>query len=86
MYVEEINLKIKNLKNLMLEKNFDGILVSRQTNFLWLTGGKRNNVIKNDDVSSVYLFITRKCDARYLIASASDARRVFEEELDGLEK
>lgn len=82
MIKEELEIKETRIRNLLEKKNLSGILLSKQTNFLWFTGGRRNDVIKNDDVSLVYLFITR--DSKYLIATKSDANRVMDEELKGL--
>lgn len=80
---KEIDIKHSRLKSYLKLKNLKGILFSKQTNFLWFTGGKLNDVVKNDDNSSVYLFITE--NKKYLIATNSDADRVMEEELIGLE-
>ncbi|MCL6087230.1 MAG: aminopeptidase P family protein [Actinobacteria bacterium] len=78
---KEIEIKQSGVKNFLEENNFEGIILSRQSNFLWFSGGRRNDVIKNEDVSLVYLFITK--DKRYLIATNSDADRVMKEELEG---
>ena len=80
---KEIDIKHARLRDYLNLKNLKGILLSRQTNFLWFTGGKLNDVIKNDDTSLVYLFITE--NKRYLIATNSDADRVMKEELEGLD-
>lgn len=79
---KEVKLKEEKVQNLIKAKNLSGIILSSQTNFLWFTGGKRNDVVRNDNVSLVYLFITS--DKKYLIASKSDLSRVMEEELLGL--
>lgn len=75
---EEIKIKEKRILNLMNTKNLSGLLLTSQTNFLWFTGGKRNDVARNDDISLIHLLITK--DKRYLIASSSDLNRVMEEE------
>ena len=80
--LEEIEIKTVKLRQLINRKQLSGILLSSQTNFLWLTGGRRNEVIKNYDISLVYLFITK--DDKYLISSSSDSARVMDEELSGL--
>ena len=79
---KEIDIKHSRVRDLLASKNIEGILLSRQSNFLWFTGGKLNDVIKNNDISLVNLFITK--DKKYLIATNSDADRVMTEELDGL--
>ena len=54
------DLKIKEIKlrRLMEDLELPGIILSSQTNFLWLTGGRRNDILKSEDVSLVYLFIS----------------------------
>lgn len=79
---KEIDIKHSRVRDLLVSKNIEGILLSRQSNFLWFSGGKLNDVIRNNDISLVNLFITR--DKKYLIATNSDADRVMKEELDGL--
>ena len=76
----EFKIKLSKLQNLICYKNLSGIILSKQTNFLWITGGKRNDVIKNEDVSLVYMFITE--NNKYLISWESDAARVLNEELN----
>ncbi len=80
--LKEIEIKINKLRRLIAQKQLSGVLLSSQTNFLWLTGGRRNEVVKNYDISLVYLFITK--DNKYLISSNSDSARVMDEELSGL--
>ena len=80
--MEEIEIKTEKLRQLINRKQLSGILLSSQSNFLWLTGGRRNEVIKNFDISLVHLFITK--DSKYLISSKSDSARVMDEELSGL--
>lgn len=79
---KEIDIKHYRVKELLSSKNIEGILLSRQSNFLWFTGGKLNDVIKNNDISLVHIFVTK--DKKYLIATNSDADRVMAEELIGL--
>ena len=80
--ISEIEIKRNKLKRLIIKKNLFGILLSTHTNFLWFTGGRRNDVLKNDNVSLVYLFITE--NKKYLISSISDSDRVMNEELNDL--
>jgi len=56
--------------------------MGKTKNFLWLTDGKNNNVVKNIEAFLVYLLINK--DNKYLISWASDKKRIMEEELDGL--
>jgi len=78
----EIDIKHSRLKSLFAYNDLSGILLSKQSNFQWFTGGKMNDVIKNEDKSLVFLFITES--ERYLIATKSDGDRVLNEELNGM--
>jgi len=80
--LSEIELKSNKLKELIMAKGLFGVILSAHTNFLWFTGGRRNDVLKNENVSLVHLFITE--NKKYLISSASDSERVMDEELAGM--
>ncbi len=82
MRQEEIDLKHKKIARILKNNDLEGVLFSTQTNFKWFTGGKLNNVIRNEDISLVYLLITDS--KRYIVSSNSDLERVYEEELLGL--
>ena len=79
MVKEEFLNKKQRLIELISSKGIKAVLISKQSNFLWLTCGKRNDVLKNDNNSLVYLLITK--NRNYLIATNSDADRVIQEEL-----
>ena len=78
----EIDIKQGRVKNLLKSKKLDGLLISKQSNLQWFTGGGMNDVIRNNDTSLINLFITQ--DKRYLIATTSDTDRMMDEELQRL--
>ncbi len=82
MIKEELQIKEEMVSNLIERKNFAGIILSTLTNFLWFTGGRRNQIIKNADTSLVHLVITK--NKRYLLSTKSDADRIMDEELGDL--
>jgi Xaa-Pro aminopeptidase len=82
MIEEELQVKEKRIRDLIERKNFVGIILSTQTNFLWFTGGRRNQIIKNADTSLVHLVITK--NKKYLLSTKSDADRIMDEELGDL--
>ena len=82
MMKDEFQIKEERIRDFLERKNFFGIILGTVTNFLWLTGGKRNQIIKNADTSLVHLLITK--DKRYLLSSRSDATRIMDEELGDL--
>jgi len=78
----EIEIKQGRVKDLLRSRDLDGLLISKQSNLQWFTGGGMNDVIRNNDTSLINLFITS--DKRYLIATTSDTDRMMEEELQDL--
>jgi Xaa-Pro dipeptidase len=79
----ELQIKHDKIKKLLEEKNLDGIVFTTHSSFKWLSCGRANDVLKNENASLVYFFITP--DKKYFIASRSDSFRVMTEELGGLE-
>jgi Xaa-Pro dipeptidase len=80
--MKDIEIKENKIRELLAGKEMSGVILSTQTNLLWFTCGKRNEILKNADISLVYLFITR--NKKYLVSSSSDLDRVMNEELEGL--
>ena len=78
----ELQIKHTRIKKLLDEKGLDGMVFTTNSSFKWLSCGGVNDVIKNDNASLVYFFLTP--DKKYFIASRSDMFRVTDEELGGL--
>jgi Xaa-Pro dipeptidase len=78
----ELQIKYGRIKKLLDEKGLDGMVFTTNSSFKWLSCGGTNDVIKNDNASLVYFFLTP--DKKYFIASRSDMFRVTDEELGGL--
>ncbi len=78
----EVQIKHEKIKKLLDQKGLEGIVFTTHSSFKWLSCGRTNDVIKNDNASLVYFFITR--DKKYFIASRSDSFRVMDEEIPGL--
>jgi Xaa-Pro aminopeptidase len=79
----EIAIKHERVSKLLERKRIEGLLMAKSSNFKWFSCGGSNDVIKNNDSSLVYLFVTG--NKRYLIATGSDGYRIMEEELKGLD-
>jgi len=69
---------LQKIKQWLLENEKDGVLLSRRDNYAWVTGGRRNQVVQNQESGTAALLITPHED--YLIADAIDAQRIFDEE------
>jgi Xaa-Pro dipeptidase len=79
--LEEIILKEKKVRQVMKEKNLEGILLKKQPNFSWFTAGGYNMVGTATDLGMTALLVTPS--NRYVIANRIEAPRMMEEE--GLE-
>lgn len=80
--LEEVQAKTERLMALMEAQGLRGILLKKQPNFSWLSGGGLNMVGIATEVGMTSLLVTRT--GRYLIANRIEAGRMREEELDGL--
>lgn len=80
--LEEVNIKERRLQKLMEEKNLSAILLKKQNNFTWLSGGSYNMVWIAAELGMTSLLVTRT--SRYLISNKIEAPRMKIEE--GLEE
>jgi len=74
--------KLNSLRDIMLEKELVGILITRQNNFSWLTGG-RSYINIATDLSICKLLVT--FNDIYLIINNVDAPLILEEEINKIE-
>lgn len=79
MRKNEIETKWERLKNLLKEKNLDGVIISRVANFSWFTGGGNNFVAINTENGASSLLVTNK--KLYLLSNNIEANRIKQEEL-----
>jgi len=70
--------RVKMLRDLLKECSVEGILVTQQVNFSWLTGG-RAYINGNSEGSVAPILITK--DRVFLIANNIEAQRLKEEEI-----
>ncbi|HWQ62417.1 MAG TPA: M24 family metallopeptidase [Negativicutes bacterium] len=76
--IDEINIKHQRLAGLMAAQGYSAVLLKKQPNFSWLTGGGRNLVGIATETGVTSLLVTK--DARYCIANRIEAARMMEEE------
>jgi Xaa-Pro dipeptidase len=79
--LEDFVRKLGNIRNLIKKRNLDGILITKQNNFSWLTGGKSFVNIASD-LSVCKLLITP--EDIYVITNNVDAPLILEEEINKL--
>jgi len=79
---EEIAVKLERLRELLKDKNLDGVLLTRRDNFAWAIGGADNHVSNAADGGVATLLITQ--DEQYACMDNIEQPRIMTEELDGL--
>jgi Xaa-Pro aminopeptidase len=74
----EIETKLTQVRELLSARSLDGILVKRNANFAWLSGGACGYVNTATDFAAANLLVTR--DAAYVLTNNIEAPRLEEEE------
>ena len=74
----EINIKVKRIIKMLDEENLEGLILTKHSNFSWLTAGGKSFVTLYLEAGNVSLLITR--NSRYAITSIIEAKRMKEEE------
>ncbi len=69
---------IRIIKDWLRENKLDGVLISRRDNYAWVTGGRRNQVVQNQEMGTATLLVTQ--EESVLFADAIDAHRIYDEE------
>lgn len=76
--IDEIQEKERRVRALLRAKGLKGLLLKRQANFCWMTGGGLNLVGITTEFGATSLLITE--DAKFLISNNIEAPRMIEEE------
>ncbi|MCX5641888.1 MAG: hypothetical protein NTY10_01390 [Candidatus Omnitrophica bacterium] len=79
---EEFAVKLSRLRCFLAENKKEGILINRQDNFAWLTGGGENRVVTASDSGASDLLVTAQ--KIYLLANNIESGRVMQEEVSSL--
>lgn len=78
----ELGEKLARLRGFLREQGFDGVLLTRNENFCWLSCGHSAFVDKGTGNAAVKLLVTMQ--RRYVICSSSEMYRIPQEELKSL--
>lgn len=81
--LEDVKEKQRRILEFLHAKGYDAMILGRQDNFAWYTGGSSNRVVITSEVGFGLLLITRK--RTYLVAQVMDGPRLMEEELSGMD-
>jgi len=79
----EFIIKEKRMHDFMKDQGYEAIIIGTQANFSWISGGGDSHVVTSSDMGEAILVLTG--DKKVCIANTMDARRIFEQELDGLD-
>jgi Xaa-Pro dipeptidase len=82
---EEIAEKINRVQKFMHARNLHGVLLIEVRNFSWITAGLGSNRIVITSERGAASFLIMRDGAKYLIASNSEAARLMDENLRGLD-
>lgn len=77
----EIAQKERRLWKGLREKQLDGVLISRRSNFAWITCGGDSHIFLASEAGAESLLITPK--GKYLLAHTMDGERMMDEEITG---
>ena len=80
--MDEIEIKQERIKKLLYEKSLDGIILAKNSNISWLTGGMENRIVFVGEEGAVKLIVLK--DKILVLTNNIEAERVIKEE--GLDK
>ena len=75
---EELTYKVSKLREIMLDRNLDGIFIKRQDDFAWLSCGGRNYVGVGDMGNCGLLVTADKC---YAVSNNIERPRMIDENM-----
>jgi Xaa-Pro dipeptidase len=81
----EVEEKLGRIRRFLKQEGYDGVLLTTNENFCWLSGGRSAFVDKSTGAAASKLMVTES--GQYVICNSSERYRVMEEELpeDGFE-
>ena len=79
---EEVKVKLQMVRDWLAAGGLEGIVLTTQANFAWLTGGGNSCVYVGDAAGEASLLVT--ADQAYLLTNNIELRRLLDEEVAGL--
>jgi Xaa-Pro aminopeptidase len=74
----DAELKRSRVREYLLQKGFNGLLISTREHFAWVTGGGDSHVVCNSNIGFGTIVITK--GKSWLVAHSMDAARLYEEQ------
>jgi Xaa-Pro aminopeptidase len=75
----EVDVKLARVRAYLSSAGLAGVLLSRQDNFAWLTGGLDNHVVSGSDVGVASLLVTK--DGQFALCDRIEGDRLRDEEI-----
>src|SRR5919197_1646925 len=75
----EVDAKLARVRGYLGREGLAGVLLSRQDNFAWLTGGLDNHVVSSSELGVASLLVTP--DGQFVLADRIEAGRLRDEEI-----
>src|SRR5688500_14967901 len=75
----EVDIKLGRVRGYLQQAGHAAVLLSRQDNFAWLTGGLDNHVVSGSDVGVASLLVTK--DGAFALCDRIEADRLRDEEI-----
>ena len=79
--IYEIRQKEERIRKYMEQKGVQTLVIGRQDNFAWFTGGGDNRVCTTTEMGAAFIVITH--EKKYIIGYNMDAPRVYDDEVVG---
>ncbi|NLK98060.1 MAG: M24 family metallopeptidase [Epulopiscium sp.] len=80
--LKEVKEKEERIYKFLDQNGYDGMIIGRQDNFSWITGGGNSRVIWSTELGFSYLFITK--EKKFCISQVMDGPRIMDEVLSPL--
>lgn len=75
--------KIVKIRSFLAENQYTGMILARQDNFNWVTGGGNSRVVVPKDTGHGAIVVTQ--DQVYMVAQVMDGQRIMDEEMQNLD-
>lgn len=79
----DTDIKLARVRRFLQAEEYTGMVLSRQDNFSWITGGGSNRVIIPSEEGAGVIVVTQ--DQIYMVAQVMDGQRIMDEEMSGLD-
>ncbi|HZK12478.1 MAG TPA: aminopeptidase P family N-terminal domain-containing protein, partial [Atribacterota bacterium] len=76
--MDELEVKRNRIYHLLKNEKFDGLILAKNSNIAWLTGGMENRIVYTSEEGAVKLIVLK--DKFLVLTNNIEAERIFKEE------